>query len=251
VRTSGLPALDQLLGGGLAVGTSTLVLGAAGTGKSSLATLYACGAAARGEGAAIFIFDESISTFIERSAGLGMDVASLIRGGKMTLRQVDPAELSPGEFAHAVRAAAEEGAQLLVIDSLNGYLNAMPSERYLALHLHELLTCLGQRGVSTIMLMTQHGLSGSASVPLDASYLSDTVLFLRYFEACGELRQAISVIKKRTGVHEKTIRELRFANGIIVGDPITDYRGILINAPQFVGASMDQRLRGAEPDANT
>jgi circadian clock protein KaiC len=234
---SGVKELDALLGGGLARGTSSLFLGPAGTGKSSLAAQYARAAATRGEHAAIFLFDEAIPTFLERSRGLGFDVKPLIDAGKLTLRQIDPAELSPGEFAFYVRSMVEEhDTRVVVIDSLTGFLNAMPSERLMALHLHELLTYLGARGVTTIMLMAQHGLVGAQTeTPIDASYLSDTVLLLRFFEARGEVAIAISVIKKRTGIHERAIRELRFEGGALrIGAPIKDFRGVLAAAPQLV-----------------
>ncbi len=234
---SGIGQLDALLGGGLAKGTSTLVIGAAGTGKSSLATQFAIAAAKRGEHPVVYLFDESVATSMERSAGFGMDVEGLIREGRMSVRQVDPAELSPGEFAHSMRTAVEsENTQMVVIDSLNGYLNATPSERFLTLHIHELLTYLGQRGVTTLLLMTQHGMVGAdVYVPLDASYLADAVISLRYFEAFGEVRQAISVIKKRTGRHERTIREMRFDKGVTVGEPVRDFQGVLTGFPKFVG----------------
>jgi circadian clock protein KaiC len=234
---SGLAPLDALLGGGLAKGSSTLVLGAAGTGKSTLATQFARAAADRGEHATFFLFDEGVGTFLERSAGLGMDVEPLVRAGQLALRQVDPAELTPGEFAHAVRGVVDEHpGGIVVIDSLNGYLNAMPSERFLSLHLHELLAFLGQRGVTTLLLMTQHGvIGGEIQVPVDASYLADTVILLRYFEALGEVRQALSVIKKRTGRHERTIRELRFGKGIEIGEPLRHFQGVLEGTPQFLG----------------
>ena len=243
---SGIVELDQLLGGGLAKGTSTLVIGAAGTGKSSLATQFAVAAASRGQRAAIYIFDESIATFVERSTSLGMDVESLVRSGLVSVRQVDPSELSPGEFAHSVRASVEsEKTELVVIDSLNGYLNATPSEKFLTLHLHELLTYLGQCGATTLLLMTQHGLVGAdIAVPVDASYLADAVMSLRYFEARGEVRQAISVIKKRTGKHERTIRELRFDNGIQVGDVVREFEGVLSGFPRYVGAAHDLSPNG-------
>jgi circadian clock protein KaiC len=233
---SGLGALDTLLGGGLARGTSTLMMGAAGTGKSTLATQFACAAAKRGEHASLFVFDESIATFKERSVGLGLEVEPLIEAGRMEVRQVDPAELSPGEFAYGVREAVENGTRIIVIDSLNGYLNAMPSEQFLTLHLHELLSYLGQRGVTTVLVMTQHGIvANDAVTPLDASYLADTVILLRYFEAAGEIRQAISVIKKRTGRHERTIRELRFDKGLTVGEPLRDFQGVLTGTPEYIG----------------
>jgi circadian clock protein KaiC len=164
-----------------------------------------------------------------------MQLEPLIESGLITLRPVDPAELSPGEFAHAVRDAATTSEnEIVVIDSLNGYLNAMPSEQFLTLHLHELLTYLGQLGVTTLLLMTQHGIVGEASAPVDASYLADTVMLLRYFETKGEIRQSISVIKKRTGKHERTIRELKFGKGLMVGEPLRDFQGILSATPQIL-----------------
>lgn len=234
---SGLDSLDALLGGGLGRGTSTLMLGAAGTGKSTLAGQYAVAAAERGEHATLFLFDESLSTFITRSSALGMDVQQLMDEGRIEIRRVDPAELTPGEFAYIVRRAVEnDDSRLVVIDSLNGYLNAMPQERFLILHLHELLAYLGQQGVTTLMLMAQHGLIGSTiQVPVDASYLADTVLLLRYFETRGEVRQAISVIKKRAGRHERTIRELQFGERLTIGEPLRDFHGVLNGTPDFVG----------------
>src|SRR3569833_777821 len=228
------------LGGGLAQGTSTLILGAAGTGKSSLATRYAYAAAARDEHASIFLFDESVATLHERSAGLGMDIGDHVRTGRIKIQQVDPAELSPGEFAYTVRQAVERNkSRVVVIDSLNGYLNAMPSDRFLTLHMHELLTYLGQQGVTTLLLMTQYGIiGGDTRAPVDASYLADTVLLLRYFEAFGEVRQALSVIKKRTGRHERSIRELHFQNGISVGKPLKNFRGVLNGLAQYIGPSL-------------
>jgi circadian clock protein KaiC len=213
------------------------MIGAAGTGKSSLATQFALTSAKRGEHALVYLFDESVGTYLERSTGFGMDVEPMITAGRMSVRQVDPAELSPGEFAHGLRAAVErDETRLVVIDSLNGYLNATPSERFLILHMHELLTYLGQRGVTTLLLMTQHGLvGGDVYVPLDASYLADAVISLRYFEAFGEVRQAISVIKKRTGKHERTIREMRFDKGVTVGAPVRDFEGVLTGFPRFLG----------------
>jgi circadian clock protein KaiC len=246
---SGLPALDALLGGGLASGTSTLVMGAAGTGKSSLATHYAVAAAQRGERSCVFLFDESVGTFLERSAGLGMPLQPLVDGGRLTLHPIDPAELSPGEFADLVRQTVEQGCSgLLVIDSLNGYLNAMPNERYLTLHLNELLAYLQRHAVTTLLLMTQHGLVGEQTgLPVDASYLADTVVLLRYFETMGAVRQAISVIKKRTGPHERTIRELSFGpNGLAVGEPLSQFQGVLSGAPQLLGQDAGALHLGAD-----
>src|SRR3569832_396504 len=241
---SGLDSLDLLLGGGLAKGTSTLIMGAAGTGKSSLATQYARVIAASGQHASIFLFDEAITTFKQRSANLGIDVENLINEGMLNVQQVDPAELAPGEFAHAVRQAVDQQhTQLVVIDSLNGYLNAMPSDRFLTLHMHELLTYLNQLGVTTLLLMAQNGLIGTDTrSPIDASYIADTVMLLRYFEAFGEVRQAISVIKKRTGRHERSIRELKLDHGIVVGPPLRDFHGILQGAPQFISHGLERDL---------
>jgi circadian clock protein KaiC len=233
---SGLASLDALLGGGLTSGSSTLIVGPAGTGKSSLATQYAVAAAARGDHSSFFLFDESLITFRERSTGLGFDVDGLLERKAIDVRQLDPAELSPGEFAHVVhRTVDERKASLVVIDSLNGYMNAMPNERFLALHLHELLAYLSQRGVTSILLMAQHGLIGAdMQNPLEASYLADTVLLLRYFESIGEVRKAISVIKKRVGKHERTIRELTFNDGITIGAPVRGFQGVLSGVPQLV-----------------
>jgi circadian clock protein KaiC len=238
--SSGVERLDALLGGGLAKGTSTLVVGAAGTGKSSLATQFAMASAIRGERAALYLFDEAVATFTERSTGLGMDIAPLIAAKQMIVRQVDPAELSPGEFACTVRnGVVKHNTQMVVIDSLNGFLNATPSERFLALHLHELLMFLGQQGVTTLLLMTQHGIiGGDVYVPVDASYLADTVVLLRYFEAMGEVRQAISVIKKRTGNHERTIREMNLNKGITIGEPLRNFQGILTGSPTWIGETV-------------
>ncbi|HEV8362094.1 MAG TPA: ATPase domain-containing protein [Gemmatimonadaceae bacterium] len=234
---SGIEQLDRLLGGGLAKGTSTLVMGPSGCGKSSLATQYVVAGAERGEKSAFFLFDESIATLLDRSASLGVNIQPLVDANMVTLRQVDPAEMSPGEFSHHVRQAVEvDGASMIVIDSLTGYLNAMPSDRMLTLHLHELLTYLGQRGVTTLVILTQHGFLGDTE-GIDASYLADTVLLLRYFEALGEIRQAISVVKKRTGQHERTIRELKFQDGITVGEPIVTFHGILTGTPELVGSN--------------
>jgi circadian clock protein KaiC len=233
---SGVAELDTLLGGGLSRGTSTLILGPSGSGKTSIATQFATHSARAGKRASMFLFEEGMHTFTERSSGLGMDIAPHLKLGTLTLRQVDPAELSPGEFTDIVRREVEEnGAEMVIIDSLNGYLNAMPNERFLMLHLHELLTYLGQHGVTTILLMTQHGIvSGDVQVPIDASYLADTVMLLRYFEAVGEVRQAVSVIKKRTGAHEHNIRELRLDGGLRVGEPVKGLQGVLTGNPQVL-----------------
>ena len=244
--SSGLPGIDALLGGGLARGTSTLMLGPSGTGKSTLATQFAAHNARTGRHVTTFLFEESMSTYLQRARGLNADLEPLIEAGNLVVRQVDPAEMSPGEFAGLVRVEVEQNkAQLIVIDSLTGYLNAMPSENFLKLHLHELLTYLGQHGVSTILTLTQHGIvTGAEQSPIDASYLADSVILLRYFEALGEVRQALSVIKKRTGVHERTIRELRFDKGVHVGEPVREFHGVLTGVPRVAaGAFGKERSR--------
>jgi circadian clock protein KaiC len=246
IATSGVKELDLLLGGGLDHGTSTLFIGPAGSGKSTLAAQYAAAAAQRGEGAAIFIFDETRETYLTRVAGIGLDINGFLENGKITIQQVDPAELTPGEFAHSVRGSVDqEGARLIVIDSLNGYLNAMPEERFLTIQMHELLTYLNQQGVNTLLIMAQHGFLGTAmQTPVDVSYLADNVLLLRYFETAGEIRRAVSVIKKRTGAHERSIRELDISSeGIKVGKPLTQFRGVLTGVPLFEGEKEEQPNR--------
>jgi circadian clock protein KaiC len=235
---SGIPGLDNLMGGGFERGTSTLIVGAPGTGKSSLVARYVATAAENGERSTMFIFDENKHVLLTRMAGLGIDLEQHVKSGLVTIHKIDPAELSPGEFADGIRRAAADGnASILVIDSLNGYLNAMPGEKHLALHLHEILTYLGQRGVATIMIGAHQGFVGGAMVtPVDASYLADAVLLLRYFEWRGEVRQAISIVKKRGGAHERTIREFRLdPQGIRVGDPLRDFHGIFSGVPTYSG----------------
>jgi circadian clock protein KaiC len=237
---SGLAELDLLLGGGIERGTSTLIVGAAGSGKSSLASQFAVAAAERGDKAAMFMFDESIETLLSRCDGLNMALRKHVLSGQVSTRQIDPAELSPGEFAHAIRDAVElDHASVVVIDSLNGYLNAMPEERFLIIQLHELLTFLGQANVATVLISAHHGLIGSQMLsPVDASYLADSVILMRYFENDGEVRQAISVMKKRGGQHERTIREFRMHDGkITVGPPLRDFRGVLTGVPIFIEPS--------------
>ncbi len=236
--SSGLAALDSLLGGGIEQGTSTLIVGPPGTGKSTLAAQFASAAAGRGRHAAMFTFDESRNTLFTRSAGLGIPLAEHVEAGRITVQQIDPAELSPGEFAHAIRRAVEQSAAaVVVIDSLNGYLAAMPEERFLVIQLHELLTYLGQNGVATLMVGAHQGLIGmQMSAPVDASYLADAVLLLRYFEDRGAIRQAISVVKKRGGEHERTIREFELKDGgIHVGEPLNAFRGVLTGIPTLEG----------------
>ena len=235
---SGLPALDALLGGGIDRGTSTLFLGGAGTGKSSLAMHFVMEAAKHGECSAVFLFEESVHALRTRSRGLGLDVDAQIEAGNVLIQPVDPSELSPGEFFQIVREAVEQKeARIVVIDSLNGYLNAMPGERFLITQLHELLSYLGQMGVSTFLLNAQKGVIGAMSSPLDVSYLADTVVLLRYFEANAAVRTAISVLKKRTGPHERTLREMVISgDGIEIGDPLRNFRGVLTGVPREVRA---------------
>jgi len=232
---SGVPALDALVGGGLVRGTSTLIMGPAGSGKSLLASHFVYAAAARGERAAVFIFDEGIGTYFAGTSGVGLDMPGLANAGRLTVQQIDPAELSPGEFVARVRESVErDDARVVMIDSLNGYLSAMPDERLLSLHLHELFSYLRQRGVLTISIMSQHGMLGHMQSPIDVSYLADAVIMLRFFEAQGAIRKAISMVKRRAGSHESTIRELHIASsGITVGEPLTSFRGILTGVPQF------------------
>ncbi len=236
---SDVPALDSLLGGGLEEGTSTLIVGAAGTGKSTLAAQFATAAAGRGQRAALFVFDESPATLLTRCDGLHIPLAAQIDAGHISLQQVDPAELSPGEFTNRIREAVREQTAMVVIDSLNGYLNAMPGERFLTIQLHELLMFLGQQSVATILIAAHHGMIGSQMhTPVDASYLADAVILLRYFEAAGEVRQAISVVKKRGSRHERTIREFRLdEGGIHVGQPLREFRGILTGVPIYDGGA--------------
>ncbi|HXJ22673.1 MAG TPA: ATPase domain-containing protein [Polyangia bacterium] len=238
---SGVRELDQLLGGGVDRGTATLIMGPAGSGKSSLALKYAVSAARRGEHVRLFAFDERIQTLLQRARGLGIDLDAALEDGRLAISQVDPAEMGPGEFvANVSRSVFELETRVVIIDSLNGYLNAMPEERALALQLHELLAVLNQNGVTTFMVMAQHGLLGAGmQSPIDISYLADTVVMLRYFEAEGSVRKAISVVKKRSGSHEETIREYRMGapDGISVGMPLSGFRGVLTGVPSYVGGS--------------
>jgi circadian clock protein KaiC len=235
---SGLPALDNLLGGGPLRGTTTLVLGPAGSGKTNLALQYVHAACERGERVAMYEFDERIGTLLRRAELLGYPLQPHRDAGLLTLLQVDPAQISPGEFTHLVRGEVEQhGARLVVIDSLAGYLASMPQERELVLQLHELLAYLNQLGVATILLNTQHGLVGSMnSGGLNVSYLSDAILLLRFFEAGGRIRKALSVLKNRGGMHEESIRELRIdAQGLRIGDVLSDFTGVLSGVPTYVG----------------
>ncbi len=232
---SGIPRLDSLLGGGLGRGTSTMFMGPPGTGKSTMAVKFAITAAERGEKVQMFIFDETIGTLLHRARHLGMDLEPHIASGMITIDQIDPAEISPGEMAHRIRKGVDKDARMIVLDSINGYLNTMPVERDLTLQLHELLAYLNQLGVVTIMILAQQGLVGMMQSTVDLTYLADTVVLMRYFEARGEVKQAISIIKKRNGDHERTIREISVGiQGIVLGEPLRDLQGVLSGVPSFM-----------------
>lgn len=243
--SSGITELDRLLGGGLDYGTATLVLGPAGTGKSSIGVQYAIAAARRGEGVAIFVFDERLSTLYARTAALGVDLRPYVESGLILLQQIDPAEMGAGEFTSCVRRAVEgTGRRLLIVDSLNGYLHAMADERQLTVQLHELLSYLANLGIATVLVMAQHGLAGTMQSPIDLSYLADTVMLLRYFEAEGRIRKAVSVLKKRSGSHENAIREMSLGQGgLAVGEPLDQFQGVLTGVPRFVGESTNLAKR--------
>jgi circadian clock protein KaiC len=244
VLTSGITQLDELLGGGLEKGSGTLLMGPAGAGKSLLSLQFVVSAIERGEKAALFIFDEELGLLIDRAKLMGMDLKALCATGSLFIDQVDAAELSPGEFTHMVRTSVDRHqVKTVVIDSLNGYQSAMPEEQFLVLHIHELLQYLNRQGVSTFMPIAQHGLVGDMKSPVDVTYLADTVILLRYFEAFGEIRRAISVMKKRFGSHQSSIREYRVGNsGIVVGEPLRGFQGILTGVPAFAEQDRDQLL---------
>jgi circadian clock protein KaiC len=233
--SSGLQSLDTMLGGGIERGASTVLMGPAGSGKSALASQYVVAAAARGEKAAMFLFEESRPGVIRRASSLGLPLGKYIDEGTVKLQQVDPAELQPGELAHLVREAVEEdGIRMLVIDSLNGYLNAVPEERFLLLHLHEMLSYLSYHGVATILVFAQHGVLGTMQSTVDVSYLADCVVLLRYFEAKGRINKAISVVKKRSGPHETAIRSLNMtSSGLEIGPQLDTYHGVMTGIPRF------------------
>jgi len=235
--SSGVERLDDLLGGGVERGSSALILGPAGTGKSLFALNFAVSAVERGEKAALFIFDEELGLLFDRMRGLGIDLEAMRDAGSLIIEQVDAAELSPGEFASRVReCVSEQNIKTVVIDSLNGYQAAMPQEQFLVLHIHELLQYLNRQGASTFLTVAQHGLVGDMKAPVDVTYLADTVILLRYFEALGHVRRAVSVIKKRAGRHEKTIREFDInESGLSLGEPLQGFQGVLRGVPNFVG----------------
>ncbi|GLQ53794.1 ATPase domain-containing protein [Devosia nitrariae] len=237
--SSGSPELDALLGGGIEAGSNSLIIGPAGAGKSTVAIQFIDAAISSGGKAAAFIFDEELGLLFDRMKPLGFDLPAMVEAGALHIEQVDAAELSPGEFSHRVRTAVDRiGAKAVLIDSLNGYQAAMPEENALVLHIHELLQYLNRQGAATFLTVAQHGLVGDMKSPVDVTYLADTVILLRYFEAVGKVRRAISVIKKRTSSHEKTIREFWMgAKGLVVGKPLDDFHGVLRGVPTFVGGT--------------
>jgi circadian clock protein KaiC len=237
ILPSDLAEMNALLGGGVERGSSVLILGPAGTGKSLLALTFVVGAARRGEASAMFVFDEELGLLFSRAKGLGIDLQAMVDEGQLVIEQVDATELTPGELSARVRACVEEhGARTVIIDSLNGYQMSMPEENALVLHMHELLQYLNRQGATTFLTVAQHGLVGDMKSPVDVTYLADTVILLRYFEAIGRVRRAVSVVKKRTGVHEETIREYRIgAKGITLGEPLVEFQGILRGVPQLMG----------------
>lgn len=237
--TSDVTELDALLGGGVEQGSSTLILGPAGTGKSLFAIQFIAAAVRRGEKAAFFVFDEELGLLFDRVRAMGMDLEAMRDAGSLHVEQVDAAELSPGEFAHRVRESVDRArAKTVFIDSLNGYQAAMPEENALVLHVHELLQFLNRQGANTFLTVAQHGLVGDMKAPVDVTYLADTVILLRYFEALGRVRRAVSVIKKRTGAHEESIREFGIGSaGLTLGEPLEDFQGVLRGVPTFVGKS--------------
>jgi circadian clock protein KaiC len=248
--TSGLPELDALLGGGLTWGTTTLFIGPAGAGKSTVAAQYLCGAANPTAKAVVFLFDERRATFIGRCDALGMRASERIACGHLMVEQIEPGVVSPGEFSHLVRRFVVEGVRLVGIDTLNGYINAIPTTDAPIIRMHELLSFLNERAVATLIVLAQHGIVGATMpVPVDLSYLADAIVLIRFFEADGQVRKAISVVKKRTGVHENSIRELKLGpERVQVGAPLKQFHGILTGVPQYTGAvkpllSDDQRSR--------
>jgi circadian clock protein KaiC len=236
VTTENAP-LDALIGGGIERGSSVLVLGPAGTGKSLLTLNFVASAVAKGERAAMFVFDEEIGLLFDRARGIGFDLQAMVDAGQLSIEQIDAAELTPGELSARVRHCVEvRGARTVVIDSLNGYQASMPEEQALVLHMHELLQYLNRQGATTFLTVAQHGLVGDMKSPIDLTYLADTVILLRYFEAIGQVRRAISVVKKRTGAHEHTIREYRIGkSGITLGEPLVAFQGVLRGVPTLVG----------------
>jgi circadian clock protein KaiC len=246
---SGVPELDSILGGGLSRGTSTLIVGPSGAGKSTLALSYLWAALERDEPALMVSFDETVGILLQRAKGVGFDLSRHLETGRLTIEQIDPANISPGEFSGRVRQAVEQGgARVVVIDSLTGYLNAMPEQPFIVLQMHELLTYLNQQGVVTMLILAQHGMVGPMATPVDLTYLSDAVVLLRFFEAEGRIRRALSVLKRRTGAHEDTIREFRIdSQGLRVGPPLEQFRGVLTGVPTFDGKRTSLLEERGEP----
>ena len=248
--TSGIAELDALLGGGIEQGSGTLILGPSGTGKSIFTVQFVASAIARGERAALFVFDEELGLLYDRTKALGFDLEAMRDAGNLHIEQVDAAELSPGEFAHRVRDLVDrKKVKAVVIDSLNGFQAAMPDENILILHIHELLQYLNRQGASTFLTIAQHGLVGDMRSPVDLTYLADTVILLRYFEALGSVKRAVSVIKKRTGRHEETIREYSISSGgLKLGAPLTQFQGVLRGVPVLVDPSVTQVAEDGSAD---
>ncbi|MDP4539941.1 gas vesicle protein GvpD [Qipengyuania sp. DY56-A-20] len=244
--STGLAGLDRLLGNGLVPGTNTLITGPAGVGKTTTAVKCLVAALERGARAAYYLFDERLATLLQRSAALGMDLRPYLENGQLTLRQIDPAELSPGEFSGSVQEAVEtDGASMVVIDSLNAYMHSMPSDNFLVLQMHELLSYLSQQGIISLMILGQHGVLGDLRSELDISYLADTVMLMRFFEAEGTVRKSVSVIKTRTSDHERTIREFDInASGLTIGEPLTGFAGVLSGNPNYIPGN-DKLLKDA------
>lgn len=238
VSSSGCPDLDQLMGGGVDLGASLLVTGPSGIGKSTLCMQFLNERARQGGRAAVYLFDETRRAFLARADALEMPTRQLIEQGQVSLRQIDPAEFSPGEFAHLIRRKVEEdGADMIVIDSLNGYLTAMPDEKHLAMHMHELLSYLSNRGVATLLTLNQQGIVGESATPLDVTYLADAAILMRYFESDARIRRALSVVKRRMGSHQASIHEMFIASpGVRLGQQLTGYRGVLSGLPEARGA---------------
>jgi circadian clock protein KaiC len=247
---SNLDDLEQLIGG-LDYGTSTILTGPAGIGKSTISLMYAHTAAKKGERSAVYLFDENVETLYQRTSALGLDVKKYVEAGLISIRQIKLAELTPGELAHLVRQEVEQNdTRLVIIDSVNGYLMSTPQERFLKMQFHELLGFLNRKGVISIIIVGQFGLIGNMQSPIDMSYLADTVVLLRYFEAGGEVRQAISVLKKRTGEHERTIREFRIdKGGIRLGQPLKDFQGVLTGVPVYHGKGEGLMERNGSDDS--
>ncbi|MGI4812687.1 MAG: ATPase domain-containing protein [Janthinobacterium lividum] len=236
--STGVPELDALLGGGLVPGTNSLLIGPSGVGKTTTATRCVLSALERGEKVAYFLFDETLGTMLARSASLGLDLAPYIDSGLLQLKQIDPAEMSPGQFANRIRVAVEEQeVSMVAIDSLNAYLQAMPGQRHLLLQMHELLSYLNRQGVTTLIILGQHGLIGDIATDIDLSYLSDSIVLFKFFEAAAKVLSAISVLKSRTNAHERTVREFQVGvNGVQIGPPLADFDGVLAGLPHYSGS---------------